>query len=101
VMRLAASLLSIVLNTLFLSFFSDGLSGFRKIRQKRSSMILLERKSRDCFTSQLLQKILTDEYGFVYREKRESGDKIAQSKQIRFFKMSFSWWKFVARFQKD
>ena len=28
----------------------------QKIRQKRSSMNLLERESRDCFKSQLLQK---------------------------------------------
>jgi hypothetical protein len=47
-------------------------------------MILLERKSRDCFTSQLLQKILTDEYGFVYREKRERKTKLFDGSKLDF-----------------
>jgi len=47
-------------------------------------MNLLERESRDCFKSQLLQKILTDEYGFVYRESVNRETKLLDGKESDF-----------------
>jgi len=51
-------------------------------------MNVLERESRDCSKSQLLQKILTDEYGFVYPDTVKRRQNFSMESKP-FFKMSF------------